>query len=850
MRKFISKYTAPVAGGASFCTGSIHKIIIFLLYICLSASVWTGGAFAQTKPLYRLPSGIPSSVRSAADSDPLIVGMDDGLYKLFSSGSRQSVWTGGSVTQILRTANCWYLLGDRGVVKTTDLVTFQECNNGLPFLTVKRYDGENKTLIRQVQILKDICIDPFDENVLVTATKDAVYLSRDGAASWVSLGSTSRYTPGIKAVACSHMKTYNKAGEVTGSELVVFMAHSIYGFSYYRADAANPAWIDVSAGFAIMPSLSQTDEMSDILPVVVQDSDGKLYADIYVANSYLPNIYRFEWESKRAVTVYKGKEAADTIDSLCQSNGQLVFATMGDVASLSLDSGSLAALPAVSRNWLSLLRSAGKVNAAYVPAASSGFGTALQLSELWLLTPDQPQTEYGVVANGKKALYASAYQLRNATGIEKYKRLSKANGLNALVVDMKDDYGLLRFQPESELLKAKSSVTMYKIDVENFVCEMKQEGLYLIARIVVFKDKNLASYGGGKYAAWDWRNKKPWVGVRGEEDVLDEQGNVMRDEQGNPLPKKTVYYDENWVDPYSEEVWQYNIEIARELIARGFDEIQFDYIRFPTDGKNMENISFRWRDEGMDKESALLSFLQYARENIQAPIGIDIYGANGWYRSGTRTGQDVELFSRYVDVVCPMFYPSHFEQDFMEYKPVKERPYRIYFFGSYRNTVSARNQMIVRPWVQAFYMGVRYDRLNYDKDYVRREIFGVRDALNRGYMYWNNSGGDYADISPDITDDELSPWYADEAALQTRLPAFSSGSGHSAQKKGNGVPFAGGDGSDALMTHQDPLSEHRQDMISILNSLLDKEYEPEGSVFGTAPGRLLRVLPIDLFGFQ
>lgn len=66
----------------------------------------------------------------------------------------------------------------------------------------------------------------------------------------------------------------------------------------------------------------------------------------------------------------------------------------------------------------------------------------------------------------------------------------------------------------------------------------------------------------------------------------------------------------------------------------------------------------------MDKESALVSFLAYARDNINAPIGIDIYGANGWYRSGTRTGQDVELMSDYVDVICPMFYPSHFEQDF------------------------------------------------------------------------------------------------------------------------------------------------------------------------------------------
>ena len=158
----------------------------------------------------------------------------------------------------------------------------------------------------------------------------------------------------------------------------------------------------------------------------------------------------------------------------------------------------------------------------------------------------------------------------------------------------------------------------------------------------------------------------------------------------------------------------------------------------------------------MDKESALISFLSYARKNIDAPIGIDIYGQNGWYRSGTRTGQDVELLSPYVDVICPMFYPSHFEQYFLAQSPAVERPYRIYYYGCYRNTVIARNQVIVRPWVQAFYLAVSYDKTYYGKDYVKREIFGVRDSVDRGYMYWNNSGK-YDYISPDPGDAKY-PW--------------------------------------------------------------------------------------------
>ena len=270
----------------------------------------------------------------------------------------------------------------------------------------------------------------------------------------------------------------------------------------------------------------------------------------------------------------------------------------------------------------------------------------------------------------------------------------------------------------------------------------------------------------GAYAVWDAKNNVPWLGIRDFEKIPAENDKAEQ--------IKTVFYDEYWVDPYSEEVWEYNTAIAKELIRRGFDEIQFDYIRFPTDGRNIRDTRYRWQDSGMDMESALISFLSYARKNIDAPIGIDIYGANGWYRSGTRTGQDVELMARYVDVICPMFYPSHFEQDFLAYTPIIERPYRIYFYGTYRNTVIARSQVLVRPWVQAFYLNVSFDRRFYDKNYVLRQIFGVRDAADSGYMYWNNSGR-YGDLSPDIGSTRAPlpyPWEKAERDKVSHIPVL------------------------------------------------------------------------------
>ena len=155
--------------------------------------------------------------------------------------------------------------------------------------------------------------------------------------------------------------------------------------------------------------------------------------------------------------------------------------------------------------------------------------------------------------------------------------------------------------------------------------------------------------------------------------------------------------------------------------------------------------------------------MRYARQEIKAPVSIDIYGANGWYRTGARTGQHINLLAKYVDVICPMFYPSHFENGFLAQEPAVERPYRIYYYGTFRNTILAKNQALVRPWAQAFYLNVAYDRTYYNENYVQQQIFGVRDSCNRGYTYWNNSGR-YTDLRPDPPDTAPYPGTSPEAA--------------------------------------------------------------------------------------
>ena len=576
---------------------------ILFLKLCISASFFSffsGFSFAQSKPLYKLPD-VYLERRVSENPEPFLIGTDTGLFKILPSGIADPLWTEGKVERILRTQAKWFFVTEKGIYSSLDLKEFTQHNIGLPSLIVKNYENGNKEIVQKMPLLKDICADPLNPDILVTATKDEVFITRDGGLSWKSLGSASNYTSGMKAVAVSHMPVYGKNGEIESTEVVVFMSHPIYGFSYCRADEKKPKWIDVSAGFSAMKSLTQVDEISDILPVFCRDSAGSIYAEIYLSQSFIPNIYRFDWRTKKAEKIYQGENPCDAIDGLCQNGSNLIFSTVGKILSLSLETREVSEISSFN-SWRENLTAAGDtINSAFVPKSISQLGTNVTLNELWLLNPETILSPWAYLANKKKSIYASVYQLRNSAGIEKYKKIVSDNKLNSVVIDMKDDYGLLRFEPNSQLLKQKGKVTQYKINLEQVVSEFKKDGVYLIARIVVFKDRNLASYDKGKYAVWNSHTNSPWIGIRGKEDVTDENGNLSG--------TKTVYYDENWVDPYSEEVWEYNVEIAKELVSRGFDEIQFDYIRFPTDGKNLNSAVYRWRDKGMVKESALISFL-------------------------------------------------------------------------------------------------------------------------------------------------------------------------------------------------------------------------------------------------
>lgn len=303
----------------------------------------------------------------------------------------------------------------------------------------------------------------------------------------------------------------------------------------------------------------------------------------------------------------------------------------------------------------------------------------------------------------------------------------KENGLNTIVVDFKDDSGYITYNTSLSFPKQIGAVRS-QINIREFLKKAKEHRIYVIGRLVVFKDERLYRYQNCKYAIWDHKTVKPW-------------GHFVKttDVSGN-----TVWVQrEFWVDPYHADVWDYNISLAQELESLGVDEIQFDYIRFPTDG-DLSTATYRYRRKGMEKVDALESFLRKARAALRVPISTDLYGFNCWFNMDSWNGQNMAIFSKYVDVICPMYYPSHFPSAFMKESGYLERARQTYRQGTYRAEQIGRSRSLIRPYVQAFLLGGerKMDKATYS-DYLKRQIQGAVEGNASGFLLWNFSNQYY-----------------------------------------------------------------------------------------------------------
>ena len=307
-------------------------------------------------------------------------------------------------------------------------------------------------------------------------------------------------------------------------------------------------------------------------------------------------------------------------------------------------------------------------------------------------------------AGNKQAVYVSWSMLNS--NFKGFLDIVVRTRTNAVVIDVKDDWGIINAPVENKVAKEIGAVR--NTNIKEIIAKLHEKGVYVIARNVTFKDKKLYAAYNSKYAIWDKYANTAWVG----------------------LPR------ERWCDPYSDFVRQYNIDVAKETAKLGFDEIQFDYIRFPSDGPTGKCL-FRYKtNDDTFKSEILGDFLAQAKREISIPVSIDIYGYNGWYRFGNNIGQDIEFFSRFIDVICPMVYPSHFGGKFYSQYPVPERPYFIVRDSTFRGIYLSHGRIVLRPWIQ----GWNYLSPTWGPDYILKQIKAVKDGGGSSYTFWNPKG--------------------------------------------------------------------------------------------------------------
>jgi hypothetical protein len=330
--------------------------------------------------------------------------------------------------------------------------------------------------------------------------------------------------------------------------------------------------------------------------------------------------------------------------------------------------------------------------------------------KVWI-TPTRGTVEAVLKPQTIKAAYLTYFGFGDRGIRNRVLDLTARTELNAVVIDVKGDRGWIIYPTELEMARAvgaQGPATLREFDA--MMAELKARGIYTIARIVTFKDNVLAN-ARPDLAIIDTRTGKPWI----DNEKLA------------------------WVDPFREEVWAYNIAIGREAVRHGFDEVQFDYVRFPTDGK-LGAARYAKPNNKETRLPTIAAFLERARREIGAVgafVGADVFGYTAFNENDTDIGQRIEELSPHLDYICPMVYPSGYHKGIPGYANPMQVPYKV-VFESVRliRKRSTGHVVRVRPWLQDF-RDYAFDRRIFGINEVQAQIRGAEESGGAGWMLWN-----------------------------------------------------------------------------------------------------------------
>ena len=314
-------------------------------------------------------------------------------------------------------------------------------------------------------------------------------------------------------------------------------------------------------------------------------------------------------------------------------------------------------------------------------------------------------------ARDVRAVYLSYYGVGDREIRGRVLELLGRTELNAVVIDAKGDRGFIPYETGVPLAREAGATGPVRVgDFDEMLARLNASGVYTIARVVVFKDNVLARYRKA-WALSDARSGSLW---------LDNEHLA-------------------WLDPFEEEAWTYPIAVAREAALKGFDEIQFDYLRFPTDGP-LKAIRYSRPATQESRLRTIVEFLKRARaalESTDASLAVDLFGYTAFNLDDTGVGQRIEELARAVDTLCPMAYPSAYHLGIPHYGNPVAHPYEV-VFETVRQVRerAAHASTEVRPWIQDF-RDYAFDRRFFGVSEVRAQMKAARDAGATGWMLWN-----------------------------------------------------------------------------------------------------------------
>ncbi len=317
-----------------------------------------------------------------------------------------------------------------------------------------------------------------------------------------------------------------------------------------------------------------------------------------------------------------------------------------------------------------------------------------------------------------RAAYMTMYTAATPSKLEKLVAYAKKNDINAFVIDIKETEGMLFFPLDEYDTDKDKDIALASYLVKrgpSIVSKLREQGFYLIARVVAFPDNVYAK-------------SHPDQALR-----YKGSGALWKDKKHN-----------HWLDPASKEYWTYLVHVAKAASRAGFDEINFDYIRFPSDG-SLKEIRYPYWDGTTPREEVIKTFFHFLSANFSdsdVTISGDLFGQVLVNSDDMGIGQKFEIALPYFDVIAPMTYPSHYIDGFAGYKNPAEHPYEVIDYSLKEakkkiasSTIPVEEMAKIRPWLQVFNIGAVYDG-----SMVRKQIKALEDnGLKAGYMLWSPS---------------------------------------------------------------------------------------------------------------